>query len=160
MNNIKTVAVYLGSRPGNDPKFVQNAHGLGRLLAENHIDIVYGGASVGTMKALADGALDAGGKVVGVFPTGFKGKKDNAAAGIEVGPKGLALSQLIEVHDLPERDDIPAGQFRHYGGGFQLDGEVAAGLGAETRLHTEHRRLLRRPTGAVQDNDCRRLYGR
>ncbi len=103
MSAIKTVAVYLGSRPGNDPKFVQNARGLGRLLAENHIDIVYGGASVGTMKALADGALDAGGKVVGVFPTGFKGKKDNAAAGIEVGPKGLALSQLIEVRDLPER---------------------------------------------------------
>ena len=103
MSAIKTVAVYLGSRPGNEPKFVHNASELGRLLAENHIDIVYGGASVGTMKALADGALDAGGRVVGVFPTGFKGKKDNAAAGIEVFPKGLALTELIEVRDLPER---------------------------------------------------------
>lgn len=103
MNKIKSVAVYLGSRPGNEPKFVQNARLLGRLLAQNHIDIVYGGASVGTMKALAVGALEAGGKVTGVFPSGFKGKKDNAAAGIEVGPEGLALSQLIEVRDLPER---------------------------------------------------------
>ena len=103
MSAIKTVAVYLGSRPGNDPKFVQNARGLGRLLAENHIDIVYGGASVGTMKALAEGALSGGGKVVGVFPTGFKGKKDNAAAGIEVGPDSLALTEVIAVRDLPER---------------------------------------------------------
>ena len=103
MSAIKTVAVYLGSRPGNEPKFVHNASELGRILAESHIDIVYGGASVGTMKALADGALDAGGRVVGVFPTGFKGKKDNAAAGIEVGPKSLALTELIEVRDLPER---------------------------------------------------------
>lgn len=103
MNKIKSVAVYLGSRPGNEPKFVQNARLLGRLLAQNHIDIVYGGASVGTMKALAVGALEAGGKVTGVFPSGFKGKRDNAAAGIEVGPEGLALSQLIAVRDLPER---------------------------------------------------------
>lgn len=103
MNKIKSVAVYLGSRPGNEPKFVQNACRLGRLLAEGHIDIVYGGASVGTMKALAEGALAAGGKVTGVFPIGFKGKRDNAAAGIEVGPEGLALSQLITVRDLPER---------------------------------------------------------
>ena len=103
MRAVHTVAVYLGSRPGNEPKFVHNASELGRILAENHIDIVYGGASVGTMKALADGALDAGGRVVGVFPTGFKGKKDNAAAGIEVGPKSLALTELIEVRDLPER---------------------------------------------------------
>lgn len=103
MDNIKTVAVYLGSRPGNEPKFVQNAHELGKLLAESHINIVYGGASVGTMKALAEGALQAGGKVTGVFPAGFKGKRDNAAAGVHVGPGGLSLTEVIEVRDLPER---------------------------------------------------------
>ena len=103
MSPIKTVAVYLGSRPGNDPKFVRSARRLGQLLAEAGIGIVYGGASVGTMKALAEGAMSCGGKVVGVFPTGFKGKKDNAAAGIEVGPQSLALTEVIAVRDLPER---------------------------------------------------------
>lgn len=81
MSKIKTVAVYLGSRTGKGPEYVNNACRLGRLLAENGIKIVYGGASVGTMKALADGCFAAGGHITGVFPSGFKGKRDNAAAG-------------------------------------------------------------------------------
>ena len=100
---IKTVAVYLGSRPGNEPKFVANAFELGRLLAQSHIGIVYGGASVGTMKALADGCASAGGHITGVFPAGFKGKKDNAEAGIHVGPEGVTLSETIFVADIAER---------------------------------------------------------
>ena len=103
MSKIKTVAVYLGSRTGKGPEFVKNACRLGQLLAENDIRIVYGGASVGTMKALADGCAAAGGHITGVFPAGFKGKKDNAAAGIKVGPEGVALSETIIVSDIAER---------------------------------------------------------
>ena len=103
MTKIKTVAVYLGSRPGAGEKYVKNARTLGWLLAENGIKIVYGGASVGTMKALADGAADAGGEIVGIFPAGFKGKKDNADAGIPVGPEGVRLTQTIYVRDIAER---------------------------------------------------------
>ena len=103
MSKIRTVAVYLGSRPGNEPKYVQNAFDLGRLLAASHINIVYGGASVGTMKALAQGCAAAGGHITGVFPKGFLGKKDNAAAGIAVGPEGVALSETIITESLPER---------------------------------------------------------
>ena len=102
MSTIKTVAVYLGSRPGNDAMYVQNAFKLGHLLAEDGIRIVYGGASVGTMKALADGAAEAGGEIVGVFPAGFKGKKDNAEAGIDVGPEGVRLTETIFVKDIAE----------------------------------------------------------
>ncbi|MBO4417100.1 MAG: TIGR00730 family Rossman fold protein [Bacteroidales bacterium] len=103
MSNNKTVAVYLGSRKGKGPEFVNNAYRLGQLLAQNDIQIVYGGASVGTMKALADGCAAAGGHITGVFPTGFKGKRDNAAAGIHVGPEGVALSETIFVNDIAER---------------------------------------------------------
>lgn len=103
MSKIKTVAVYLGSRTGKGPEFVKNAYRLGQLLAENGIRIVYGGASVGTMKALADGCSAAGGHITGVFPTGFKGKRDNAAAGIHVGPEGVDLSETIYVIDIAER---------------------------------------------------------
>jgi uncharacterized protein (TIGR00730 family) len=103
MSKIKTVAVYLGSRTGAGKKYVENAYRLGQLLAENGIGIIYGGASVGTMKALADGAAAAGGYITGVFPEGFKGKKDNAEAGIDVGPGGVNLTQTIIVKDIAER---------------------------------------------------------
>jgi len=103
MKQIKSVAVYLGSRPGKKEQYVKDAWRLGQLLAENGIRIVYGGASVGTMKALADGAASVSGEIIGVFPEGFKGNKDNAAAGIHVGPEGVRLSKTIFVKDLPER---------------------------------------------------------
>ncbi|MBR5033979.1 MAG: TIGR00730 family Rossman fold protein [Bacteroidales bacterium] len=103
MTKIKTVAVYLGSRTGAGRKYVENAYRLGQLLAENGIRIVYGGASVGTMKALADGAAASGGEIIGVFPAGFKGKKDNADAGIDVGPEGVSLTETIFVEDIAER---------------------------------------------------------
>ena len=103
MSKIKTVAVYLGSRPGAGRRHLDNAFRLGQLLAGAGIGIVYGGASVGTMKALADGAATAGGHITGVFPAGFKGKKDNAEAGICVGPEGVSLTETIFVKDIAER---------------------------------------------------------
>ena len=106
MSKIKTVAVYLGSRPGAGRRPLDNAFRLGQLLAGAGIGIVYGGASVGTMKALADGAAAAGGHITGVFPAGFKGKKDNAEAGICVGPEGVSLTETIFVKDIAERITI------------------------------------------------------
>jgi len=103
MTNIKTVAVYLGSRSGRGTEFTDNAYRLGMLLARNDIRIVYGGASVGTMKALADGAAAANGHITGVFPAGFKGKRENASAGIAVGPEGVSLTKTIFVKDIAER---------------------------------------------------------
>jgi hypothetical protein len=61
------------------------AHRLGRLLAELHIGVVYGGASVGCMGALADAALTAGGEVVGVIPHGLAARE-------------LAHHRLTELH--------------------------------------------------------------
>ncbi|WP_136592308.1 LOG family protein [Salinigranum halophilum] len=62
------ICVYCGSRPGNDPGFVDAAARFGRLLAERDLGLVYGGGDVGLMGAVADGALDAGGAVFGVIP--------------------------------------------------------------------------------------------
>jgi hypothetical protein len=63
--------VYCGASPGTDPGFLALADGVGRLLAEQGIDVVYGGGRVGLMGALADGALAAGGRVTGVMPKGL-----------------------------------------------------------------------------------------
>ncbi|RFM26064.1 LOG family protein [Deminuibacter soli] len=64
----QSVAVFCGSRMGNDPLYEQHARELGRLLAEHKITLVYGGGNVGLMGAVANAALEAGGEVVGVIP--------------------------------------------------------------------------------------------
>ncbi len=62
------VAVFCGASAGDDPAFRAAAHALGHHLAVAGATLVYGGASVGTMGALAQGALGAGGRVIGVIP--------------------------------------------------------------------------------------------
>jgi uncharacterized protein (TIGR00730 family) len=65
---IRTVAVYCASSRQTDPVFPEAARRLGAQLARGGVGIVYGGGAVGSMGALADGALGAGGRVVGVLP--------------------------------------------------------------------------------------------
>ena len=60
--------VFCGSRPGVRPAYTAAAEELGRLLANRGIGLVYGGASVGLMGAIANAALAAGGEVIGVIP--------------------------------------------------------------------------------------------
>jgi uncharacterized protein (TIGR00730 family) len=68
MSTIHTVCVYCGSGPGTNPAFVEAAHRLGRILAENRVALVFGGGSVGLMGALANAVIDHGGTVTGVIP--------------------------------------------------------------------------------------------
>ena len=60
--------MFSGSLPGVQPVYLRAAEDLGRALARRGLGLVYGGASVGLMGALADAARDAGGEVVGVMP--------------------------------------------------------------------------------------------
>ena len=63
------VCVFTGSSIGTHPNYRQAAQSLGYYLAEHDHDLVYGGASVGLMGAVADAILEAGGKAYGVLPT-------------------------------------------------------------------------------------------
>lgn len=101
---IKNVAVYLGSKPGKSPVFLETAYQMGELLATHQYHIIYGGANVGTMKALADGALQGGGRVTGVFPDNFKGKKEVREQGIEI--EHNRLSEMIKVQDMQQRKRV------------------------------------------------------
>ncbi len=65
---LKSLCVYCGSSPGLDRAYIATAKSFGHLLATEGIDLVYGGGNVGLMGALADSALEAGGKVFGVIP--------------------------------------------------------------------------------------------
>ncbi|WP_255468594.1 TIGR00730 family Rossman fold protein [Reyranella sp. CPCC 100927] len=65
---LHAVCVFCGSSPGLDPRYASEATRFGRLLAENSVSLVYGGGAVGLMGAVANGALTAGGHVVGIIP--------------------------------------------------------------------------------------------
>lgn len=68
MSEIKRVAVYAASSSQVNQEYLTAAAELGRTLAAEGIEIVYGAGKVGLMGALADASLDAGGKVTGVIP--------------------------------------------------------------------------------------------
>ena len=78
---MKSVCVYCGSNPGENPAFVESARHVGRLLAERELTLVYGGGRVGLMGEVADAALAAGGKVIGVIPQ-FMAVKEVAHMGL------------------------------------------------------------------------------
>ena len=65
---MERVLVFCGSSPGIRPEYAAAAADLGRLLAERALELVYGGASVGLMGAIADATLAAGGTAIGVIP--------------------------------------------------------------------------------------------
>jgi uncharacterized protein (TIGR00730 family) len=95
---IKRVLVFCGSSPGARPEYAESADALGRLLAGRGLGLVYGGASVGLMGAVADGALAAGGEVIGVIPRGLVER--------EIGHPGL--TELREVSTMHERKALMA----------------------------------------------------
>lgn len=66
--SMKSLCVYCGSRPGDDPLFEKTAQFIGREAAKRGIRIVYGGGKLGLMGATAGAARDAGGDVFGVIP--------------------------------------------------------------------------------------------
>ena len=68
MPRLTSVCVFCGSNPGRRPEYLAGAADLGRILAGRGIRVVYGGAHVGLMGALADAVLAAGGEIIGVIP--------------------------------------------------------------------------------------------
>jgi uncharacterized protein (TIGR00730 family) len=84
----QSVCVYCASSRMSHPDYRSAARRLGEVLAEQGVQIVYGGGAVGSMGALADGALGKGGRVVGILP--------RFMADLEWGHKGLSDLQLVE----------------------------------------------------------------
>ncbi|GMM93435.1 TIGR00730 family Rossman fold protein [Qipengyuania sp. MTN3-11] len=66
--NLQRLAIYCGSATPTDPRYIELAREIGQRLADRGIGVVYGGGRLGLMGAVAKGALDAGGEVIGVIP--------------------------------------------------------------------------------------------
>jgi uncharacterized protein (TIGR00730 family) len=65
---LKSIAVFCGSKHGNNPLFTEQAVRLGNLLAENNVCLIYGGGNNGLMGSVANGVLERGGRVIGIIP--------------------------------------------------------------------------------------------
>jgi len=65
---ILSLAVFCGSKNGNNPLFIEHTIQLGKLMAHNNITLIYGGGNVGIMGKIADEVMNNGGKVIGVIP--------------------------------------------------------------------------------------------
>ncbi|MDF0488239.1 TIGR00730 family Rossman fold protein [Sphingomonas sp. H39-1-10] len=85
---MKRLAVYCGSASPADPVYIDSARQVGRALAERGIGVVYGGGRLGLMGAVADGALEAGGEVIGIIPT--------ALVSAEVAHRGCTELRVVE----------------------------------------------------------------
>jgi len=65
---IENICVYCGSSSGKNPAFARAATALAKEMCKRDIGLVYGGAAVGIMGAVADAVLEAGGRAIGVIP--------------------------------------------------------------------------------------------
>lgn len=84
---MRSIAVYCGSNLGTRPVYAERAAAVGSLLAREGIALVYGGGNVGLMGIVADAALAAGGKVIGVIP--------EQLVNLEVAHRGLTELQIV-----------------------------------------------------------------
>ena len=85
---MKSVCVFCGSNPGNDPVYAAGARAMGAEIARRGLVLVYGGGAVGLMGVVANAALEAGGEVHGVIPKALRDK--------EVGHFGLTRLEVVD----------------------------------------------------------------
>lgn len=133
---LKSVCVFCGSRPGNDPAHAAAAISLGRALARRQIALVYGGAKVGLMGVIANAVLEEGGRVVGVIPKALVSK--------EIAHDGLAELYLTEtMADRKTRMIELSDAFLAMPGGFGTYDELFETLTlAQIGLHDKPNALL------------------
>ncbi len=95
---MQRIAVFCGSKHGTDSEFTKCAQQVGTLLAQHNLELVYGGGAVGLMGEVANAALDAGGKVIGVIPEKL----------YEMEVAHMGLSELYRVKTMHERKALMA----------------------------------------------------
>ncbi len=101
-HNIRSIAVFCASNDGVDPKIFKEAYLVGEFLANNKIELIFGGSKLGLMGQVAKGALDNNGKVTGVIPEFLKSKEV-----VHTGLTSLITTQnmherKLKMHDLSD----------------------------------------------------------
>ncbi len=117
MSTPRRVCVFCGSAAGVRPEYLDLARRTGAHLASEGVGVVYGGASVGLMGAVADAALVAGGEVVGVIPQGLADRE-------------IAHTDLSELHVVASMHERKA-MMAELSGGFAV---LPGGMGTLEEL--------------------------
>src|ERR1700691_2048480 len=127
----RRVAVYCGSADGNDPAYLAEARALGAAIAAAGLGLVYGGASVGLMGAVANAALAGGAEVIGVLP--------DVLAGKEIAHAGLTRLELVStMHERKARMAQLADAFLILPGGYgTLEELLEIVTWAQLQLHAK-----------------------
>jgi hypothetical protein len=127
----RRVAVYCGSATGTSPAFRADAIALGQGIAAAGLGLVYGGACVGLMGAVADAAIAGGAEVIGVLPDFFDGR--------EIAHAGLTSLEIVpSMHERKARMVELADAFLVLPGGFgTLDELMEVLTWAQLRLHAK-----------------------
>lgn len=133
---MKRITVYCGSSSGFGEIFKKEAYGLGKYMAISNMELVYGGARVGLMGAVADGVLENGGNVIGILPQ-FLARK-------ELQHKSLTETILVEtMHERKAKMEELADGFIALPGGFGTMDELFEILTwAQLSLHNKPVALL------------------
>jgi uncharacterized protein (TIGR00730 family) len=128
---VKRVAVYCGSANGSDSAFLSEAKQLGRTIADAGLGLVYGGASVGLMGAVADAALAGGAEVIGILP--------EILSGSEIAHRGLTRLEMVPtMHERKARMVKLADAFLMLPGGYgTLDEMMEIVTWKQLRLHAK-----------------------
>jgi uncharacterized protein (TIGR00730 family) len=127
----RRVAVYCGSSSGNNPAFLAEAIALGNAIAAAGFGLVYGGACVGLMGAVANAALSSGAEVIGVLPEILSGK--------EIAHASLTVLELVPtMHERKARMAELADAFLILPGGYgTFDELMEAVTWAQLGLHAK-----------------------
>lgn len=128
---IRSVAVFTGAKDGASPEYGQLARALGATLAHAGVTVVYGGGKVGLMGAVADGALDTGGRVVGIMP-------EHLVSG-EIAHPGLSELEVVgSMHERKQRmADLADAFIALLGGGGTLDEFFEAWTWQQLGVHSK-----------------------
>jgi uncharacterized protein (TIGR00730 family) len=136
---MKRIAVFCGSSPGFSDFYLELAYDLGKKLAAHNIELIYGGAQVGLMGAVANGALENSGRAIGVIPEFLQTK--------EITHHGL--TELIVTQSMHERkakmNDLIDGVIAIPGGFGTLDEVFEMLTWAQLGLH-------KKPIGVLNHN--------
>lgn len=127
----RRVAVYCGSADGTDPAFLTEAHALGAAIARAGLGLVYGGANVGLMGAVADAALAGGAEVIGILPEVLKDR--------EIAHTGITRLELVPtMHKRKARMAELADAFLILPGGYgTLEELLEVVTWAQLRIHAK-----------------------
>lgn len=133
---LQRICVFCGSADEVDERFYQAARALGRALAQRGFVLVYGGGSTGLMGAVADGALEKGGEVIGVIPERFNTPR--------LAHQGLSRLEVVpDMHARKARMAALSDAFIALPGGFGTMEELFEVLTwAQIGLHTKPIGLL------------------